>query len=64
MATIYEKHAKDFSNVSAYILLNDKHQKTGIWIERNDTGEIIKRNGSILSITKETLLGGWCNFVS
>ena len=34
--------------------------ETGIWIERNDTGEIIKRNGSILSITKETLLGGWC----
>ena len=30
MATIYEKHAKDFSDVSAYILLNDKHQKTGI----------------------------------
>ena len=30
MTTIYEKHAKDFSNVSAYIILNDKHQKTGI----------------------------------
>ena len=30
MPTIYEKHAKDFSNVSAYIILNDKHQKTGI----------------------------------
>ena len=30
MTTIYEKHAKDFSNVSAYIILNGKHQKTGI----------------------------------
>ena len=30
MTTIYEKYAKDFSNVSAYIILNDKHQKTGI----------------------------------
>ena len=30
MPTIYEKHAKDFSNVSAYIILNEKHQKTGI----------------------------------
>ena len=30
MTTIYEKHAKDFSNVSAYIILNDKHKKTGI----------------------------------
>ena len=30
MTTIYEKHAKDFSNVSAYIILNDKHQKIGI----------------------------------
>ena len=30
MTTIYEKHAKDFSNVSAYVILNDKHQKTGI----------------------------------
>ena len=30
MTTIYEKHAKDFSNVSAYTILNDKHQKTGI----------------------------------
>ena len=30
MTTIYEKYAKDFSNVSAYIILNDKNQKTGI----------------------------------
>lgn len=30
MTTVYEKHAKDFSNVSAYVILNDKHQKTGI----------------------------------
>ena len=30
MSTVYEKHAKDFSNVSAYIILNDRHQKTGI----------------------------------
>ena len=30
MTTTYEKHAKDFRNVSAYIILNDKHQKTGI----------------------------------
>ena len=30
MTTIYEKYAKDFSNVSAYIIFNDKHQKTGI----------------------------------
>ena len=30
MITCYEKHAKDFSNVSAYIILNDSSQKTGI----------------------------------
>ena len=30
MPTVYEKHAKDFSNVSAYVIFNDKHQKTGI----------------------------------
>ena len=30
MNTIYEKHAKDFSSVSAYVILNDKRQKTGI----------------------------------
>ena len=30
MPTVYEKHAKDFSNVSAYVIFNDKHQKIGI----------------------------------
>lgn len=30
MSTVYEKYAKDFSNVSAYVILNNKHQKTGI----------------------------------
>ena len=30
MTTTYEKHAKDFNSVSAYIILNGKHQKTGV----------------------------------
>ena len=74
---IREVHLIKYGSTAAQIVVGrDAYQKratkhkmyngmeTGIWIERNDTGEIIKRNGSILSITKETLLGGWCNDLS
>lgn len=34
--------------------------KFGIWVENKETGEVIKRNGSIISSLKENLLGAWC----
>ena len=70
---IREVHLIKYGSTAAQVVVGrDAYQKratkhkmyngmeTGIWVERNDTGEIIKRNGSILSTTKETLLGGWC----
>ena len=70
---IREVHLIKYGSTAAQVVVGrDAYQKratkhkmyngmeAGIWIERNDTGEIIKRNGSILSTTKETLLGGWC----
>jgi phage recombination protein Bet len=70
---IREVHLIKYGSTAAQVVVGrDAYQKratkhkmyngseTGIWVERNDTGEIIKRNGSILSTTKETLLGSWC----
>ena len=70
---IREVHLIKYGSTAAQVVVGrDAYQKratkhkmyngmeTGIWVERNDTGEIIKRNGSILSPKKETLLGGWC----